>query len=65
MNRRLITDSAKDSQKMLYATTLREAMGRRDAEGVVTGIAANAPEAANPAPVEPEPLSQEVEKWKQ
>eukprot|EP00975_Prorocentrum_lima_P069855 12928710-Prorocentrum_lima.AAC.1 len=49
---------------MHYATALREAVERRDAEGVVTGIAGNAPKAINPPPIEPEPMQQEIAKWK-
>eukprot|EP00975_Prorocentrum_lima_P032669 6861215-Prorocentrum_lima.AAC.1 len=64
MNHRIRTDAKKDSQKMHYATALREARERKEAEGVVTGIAGNAPEAINPSPIEPEPMQQEIAKWK-
>eukprot|EP00975_Prorocentrum_lima_P008039 1718070-Prorocentrum_lima.AAC.1 len=49
---------------MHYATALQEIRERRETEGVVTGIAGNAPEAVNPPPVEPEPMQRELEQWK-
>eukprot|EP00975_Prorocentrum_lima_P064972 12900617-Prorocentrum_lima.AAC.1 len=65
MNRRFAKDTAKDSEKMYFATALREAKEQREAKDAATGIAASASAAEPPAAEEPEPRSEELVTWKQ